>query len=317
MNEAWIEAAATSREHAEFIREMSLRSLMRIPIRDGDRLIGVLTLARVAENRAYTDADLNLAIGIGGRLTASLRNARLYSELQQAVRMRDEVTSIVSHDLRNPVHTVRMASSLLLDNVETLEPAATRKNLMVIHRSALNMSRLLEDLLDVARSEAGSLTIEAAPTDVGSIVSTTAEEFRLQAAERGIELSADIPDDLPRAAADASRVAQVLSNLTANALKFTPKDGRVRLSATVADAEIIVSVADTGIGIAPENVAHVFDRFWQAKRASRASAGLGLAIAKSIVEAHGGRIWLESTEGRGTTFQFTLPVDASSPRRTA
>lgn len=312
VNETWVKAVATSAEHELFLQELRLRSLMRIPVREDDRLIGVLTLGRTSENRTYTDSDLNLATSIGDRLTATLRNARLYSELQQALRMRDEVTSIVSHDLRNPVHTVRMASSLLLDAADTLDPAARGKNLMVIHRSALNMSRLLEDLLDVTKAEAGGLVIEAAATDVGSILSTTVDEFRLQAAERGIELSADTPEDLPRARADALRVAQVLSNLAANALKFTPKGGAVRLSASAADGEIIVSVADTGIGIAPENVAHVFDRFWQAKRASRASAGLGLAIAKSIVEAHGGRIWVESTEGRGTTFQFTLPVDASS-----
>lgn len=210
-----------------------------------------------------------------------------------------------------------MASSLLLDTGDELDPPAARKNLMVIHRSALNMSRLLEDLLDVAKSEAGGLAIEPAVTDVGSIVRTTVEQFRLQAAERSIDLSADTPEDLPRTRADAARVAQVLSNLAGNALKFTPKGGAVHLSAARADGEIVVSVADTGIGIAPENVAHVFDRFWQAKRAARASAGLGLAIAKSIVEAHGGRIWVESTEGRGTTFHFTLPVEASSPNTAA
>ncbi|MGH7603920.1 MAG: PAS domain-containing sensor histidine kinase [Gemmatimonadaceae bacterium] len=309
VDEAWIEATATSTEHEEFLRALRLRSLMQIPLRDGDRLIGILSLARINDERPYTDVDLNLAISIGDRLTASLRNALLYSELQQAVRMRDEVTSIVSHDLRNPVHTVRMASSMLLDIGDTVDSAAVRKNLMVIQRSALNMSRLLDDLLDVAKSEAGSFSIEATATDLGSIMSSAVEQFRLQAGQRGIELSAAIPEGLPPAHADASRVAQVLSNLTANALKFTPTGGSVRLSATVAGDEIVVAVADTGIGIAPENVAHVFNRFWQAKRASRASAGLGLAIAKSIVEAHGGRIWVESREGRGTTFHFTLPIE--------
>ena len=314
VDEMWIKATATSPAHEEFLRELQLRSLMRIPIRDGEGLLGVLSLARINDDRPYTDADLNLAISIGGRLTATLRNARLYSELQQAVRMRDEVTSIVSHDLRNPVHTVRMASSMLLDIGDRMDSEAGRKNLTVIQRSALNMSRLLDDLLDVAKSEAGSFSIEATATDVGSIMSTTVEQFRLQAVERGIELSAAIPESLPPAHADGARVAQVLSNLTGNALKFTSQGGEVRLSATVAGDEIIIAVADTGIGIAAENVAHVFDRFWQAKRASRASAGLGLAIAKSIVEAHGGRIWVESTEGRGTTFQFTLPVEPAARR---
>jgi GAF domain-containing protein len=129
VNEAWIEAVATSHEHRHFLRELRLRSLMRIPVFEGDHLVGVLTLARTSEDRSYTDADLNLGTSICDRLTATLRNARLYAELQQAVRMRDEVTSIVSHDLRSPVHTVRMASSLLLDAAETLDLPTRRKNL--------------------------------------------------------------------------------------------------------------------------------------------------------------------------------------------
>jgi PAS domain S-box-containing protein len=310
VTEEWITGVATSPEHERFLRDQGLRSVMRIPIRDGDRLLGVLSLARSTDDRPYTDGDLNLAVSIGDRLTSALRNARLYSELQQAMRARDEVTSVVSHDLRNPVHAVLMASSLLLDTGDALDPATRRKNLAVIHRSAESMSRLLQDLLDVARAEAGTFAVEAAPTDVGSILNTTLEEFRLQSADRGIELSSDISPTLPPVPADAARVAQVLSNLFANALKFTPKGGMVRLSAAQVGSEIVVSVADSGVGIAPENVGQVFNRFWQAKRGSRGGAGLGLAIAKSIVEAHGGRIWVESTEGEGTTFQFTLPTSA-------
>ena len=312
VTEEWITGIATSREHERFVRDQGLRSVMRIPVRDGDRLLGVLTLARSTDDRPYTDGDLNLAISIGDRLTSALRNARLYSELQQAMRARDEVTSVVSHDLRNPVHTVLMASSLLLDTGDALDPPTRRKNLAVIHRSAESMSRLLEDLLDVARAEAGTFAIAVAPTDVGSILNSTLEQFRLQSVERGVELSSDISASLPYAPADAARVAQVLSNLFANALKFTPKGGVVRLSAAQVGSEIVVSVADNGVGIAPENVGQVFNRFWQANRASRAGAGLGLAIAKSIVEAHGGRIWVESTEGKGTTFQFTLPTSAET-----
>ena len=314
VNDEWLAAVATSPEHDRFLREQGLRSLIRIPIRDGNHLIGVLTLARTTDERPYTDADLNLAVSIGERLTSALRNARLYSELQQALRARDDVTSVVSHDLRNPVHTVLMASSLLLDTGDALDTATRQKNLAVIHRSAESMSRLLQDLLDVTKAESGTFAVEAAPTDVGSILNSTLEQFRLQSVERGIELSSDISANLPQAPADAARVAQVLSNLFANALKFTPKGGVVRLSAAQVGSEIVVSVADNGVGIAPENVGQVFNRFWRANRASRAGAGLGLAIAKSIVEAHGGRIWVESTEGKGTTFQFTLPTSGETTK---
>ena len=308
VDDQWIVGTATSPTHERVLRELGLRSLMRVPVRDAERPIGVLTLATTNDERRFTDADRNLGITIAGRLAATMRNVRLYSELQQALRMRDEVISVVSHDLRNPVHTVTMAASLLLEVGDSLDAATRKQNLTVIHRSATKMSRLLQDLLDVLKSEASGLAVDAAPTDVAAILGSTLDEFRLQAAELGIELSAEIPEDLPPAPADAARVGQVLSNLCGNALKFTRSGGRVRLSAAAADRELEISVEDDGIGIAREHLPHVFDRFWQAKRASRGSAGLGLAIAKGIVEAHGGRIWVESDEGRGTRFRFTLPL---------
>jgi len=317
VDEAWIQRTATSVAHERFLRELGVRSVMRVPVLDGDRPIGVLTLAMTNAERRYTEADRNLGITVAGRLTATLRNARLYTELQQALRVRDEVTSIVSHDLRNPVHTVLMASSLLLELDTSLDDATRRQNLAVVHRSASSMSRLLADLLDVMKAEGSRMAIEAAPTDVASILRSTVEEFRLQAKELGIEMSLDVAPGVPPVHADTGRVAQVLSNLCGNALKFTRRGGTVRLSAENTGSTVTIAVQDSGIGIAPKDLVHVFDRFWQAKRASRASAGLGLAIAKSIVEAHGGSIHVESTEGKGTRFWFTLPVaDIPSEYRT-
>ena len=307
-DEAWIQRTSVSPRHAQFLRDLGIRSLMRIPVRDGDRPIGILTLVMTSDGRRFTEADCNLGITVAGRVTATLRNARLYSELQQALRMRDEVTSIVSHDLRNPVHTVLMASSLLLELGTSLDDATRRQNLAVVHRSASSMSRLLADLLEVMKAEGSGLVIEGAPTDVAAILRGSLEEFRLQASELGIELSVEIPERETLVHADVGRVAQVLSNLCGNALKFTRRGGTVVLSAERTGSDVTIAVTDTGIGIAPKDVGHVFDRFWQAKRAARASAGLGLAIAKSIVEAHGGRIGVDSTEGKGTRFWFTLPA---------
>ena len=307
VDDAWIQRTATSPGHERFLRELGPRSLMRVPVQDGDRPIGVLTLAMTDSDRRYSEADRNLGITVAGRLTATLRNARLYSELQQALRIRDEVTSIVSHDLRNPVHTVLMAASLLRDLDGTLDAPTRLQNLAVIHRSASNMSRLLQDLLDVMKAEGSGLVIEVAPTDVAATLRSTVEQFRLQAAELGIELVVDFQEPVSLVLADEGRVAQVLSNLCGNALKFTRRGGRIQLSAEATETNVTIAVKDSGIGIASNDLAHVFDRFWQAKRASRASAGLGLAIAKSIVEAHGGTIGVESVEGQGTRFWFTLP----------
>jgi signal transduction histidine kinase len=312
VDEEWIRRTATSPAHEALLRGLGLGSLMRLPVADHEGRIGVLTLATVRGERTYTEADRALAVSIASRLTASLRNALLYTALQQAVRARDEVTSIVSHDLRNPVHTVAMAVSLLLEAGDRMDDAARRRSLLAIQRSSRSMARLLDDLLDVATFEAGRLAIQAAPTDVAPIVRAMTEEFRLQAQEKGIALSAEVPDTLPPAMADGARVGQVLSNLCGNALKFTASGGTVRLIAECGEDHLTITVADSGIGIAPEHIEHVFDRFWQAKRASRGSAGLGLAIAKRIVEAHGGRIWAESSEGHGSRFRFTLPIHRSA-----
>ena len=132
--------------------------------------------------------------------------------------------------------------------------------------------------------------------------------FRLSSLELGIDVASRVPTDLPLVSADDRRIVQVLSNLCANALKFTRRGGTVTVSGDHNGEVVQITVRDSGIGISPDNLRHVFDRFWQAKRASRASVGLGLAIAKSIVESHGGKIWVESTEGEGTAFHFTLPL---------
>jgi len=270
----------------------------------------VLTLGTSDSGRAFDDTDVTFCSHIATRLVAALRNALLYTELQQVVKIRDEVTSIVSHDLKDPVHTIQMATAVLLDPEIGAEESTRRQHAMVIQRSATRMARLLEDLIDVAKSEGSSLAIVQKPTAIAPLIEDVMDGFRLSSLELGIDLAARVPADLPLVSADDRRIVQVLSNLCANALKFTQHGGTVTVGADPQGDVVQLTVRDTGIGISRENLSHVFDRFWQAKRASRASAGLGLAIAKSIVEAHGGRIWVESTEGEGTAFHFTLLVGA-------
>jgi signal transduction histidine kinase len=271
-------------------------------------LIGVLTLGTADSGRVFEESDVAFCSNIATRLVAALRNALLYTELQQAVKTRDEVTSIVSHDLKDPVHTIQMAAAVLLDPDIGAEEGTRRQHAMLIQRSATRMARLLEDLLDVAKSEGSSLSVVRKPTAIAPLIDEVVDGLRLSATELGIVLAARLPAELPLVAADDRRIVQVLTNLCANALKFTRRGGAVTVSADSSGDVVQLTVRDTGIGISPEHISHVFDRFWQAKRASRASAGLGLAIAKSVVEAHGGRIWVESTEGEGTAFHFTLVV---------
>ena len=216
------------------------------------------------------------------------------------------MTSFVSHDLRNPLNAIMMAAGML-DEVNAVSEAG-RPQLGVIRRAADQMHRLIDDLLDVTKAEAGGMRVDRRTESVAALLEDARQTFHLRAAELGIELRLEPEQDLPRIHVDGARIQQVLSNLIANALQFTPRGGVVTVGARRRGDDVELSVSDTGAGIPEEHLPHIFDRFWQAQRTSRASAGLGLAITRSIVEAHDGRIEVQSREGAGTSFRVTLPV---------
>ena len=231
--------------------------------------------------------------------------------LERALAAREDVLRIVAHDLRNPLNTIIMQSSLL----EREGPEPERRDpkpRLVLQRSAKRMNLLIQDLLDVSAIEAGQLKVERVPTSAGDLAREAVEAQSLLAASSELELRLELEPDIPDVLCERKRLVQVFENLLGNALKFTPKGGCITVTAAAKDGAVQFAVADTGPGIAPESMPHVFDRFWQAAtRERRLGAGLGLPITKGIVEAHGGRIWLESTVGRGTTFFFTIPVAPS------
>lgn len=234
---------------------------------------------------------------------------------RRAAAARDELLAVVSHDLRNPLNAVRMCAQALQDPAP-LPPESARSMGDIIERSCAWMQRLIGDLLDVARIEAGTLRLHREPGAAATVVATLRGLYAPLAADRGLTLATTVAPDLPPLHADTDRLVQALGNLLDNALKFTPTGGRVavtvrRVGAARDDAEAVAfEITDTGCGIAADHLAHVFDRFWQATDARRAGAGLGLAIARGIVEAHGGRIAVESTEARGTTFTCTIPASS-------
>jgi PAS domain S-box-containing protein len=229
---------------------------------------------------------------------------------EAAVQARDEALAVVSHDLRSPLNAIAFSAAALRDPISEERRA---RLVQLIEQSADRMKHLVSDLLDVARIEAGRLAIESAPLDLRGLVEETCGAFRAQAWKRNVRLEADVPDHAPAVLADGDRLLQVLSNLTGNAIKFTPEGGRVGIRVEVRPEDVRVSVSDTGPGIRTEDLPRLFDRFWQARRPDRRGAGLGLAIAKGIVEAHGGRLWAESSPGEGSTFWFTLPRMEPSP----
>lgn len=227
---------------------------------------------------------------------------------EQATRTRDEVLALVSHDLRNPLNLVLSSGSFLLDTADALDERE-REQLRLIHRAAEQMSRLIQDLLEVSGMEAGLVSVEPRPEPVEPMVREACTLMQHAADAKGIEVSCHFGAALPPVCADRDRVLQVFGNLLGNALKFTPQGGRVQVRAEADGDAVRFAVEDSGPGIGAADLPHVFDRFWQAQRSRHGGAGLGLAIARGIVAAHGGEMWVESEVGSGTTFQFTLPAE--------
>ena len=233
---------------------------------------------------------------------------RLYQDALRATRMRDDVLGIVAHDLRSPLSTILLQTNLLQRQQKAEPDARSDKPLETIERVARRMNRLIQDLLEVTQIDAGKLSIERARVPSAPLIQDTLVSQRLRASSVSLDLRSEVSDELPDIWADRDRLMQVFENLVGNALKFTESGGSVTIGSKSGNGEVLFSVADTGAGITPEQVPHLFDRFWQSGKADRRGAGLGLAIVKGIVEAHGGRIWVESTLGAGSTFSFTIPT---------
>ena len=306
--ESLLEAVARDEEHLRILRRLGLRSAVIAPLLARGRSLGAIGLFSAAPARRYDDFDLWLAGEIGRRAGLAIDNARLYGEAQAAIRARDEVVSVVSHDLRNPLNSILMSAQMLDELLEAQGlPEAARKLTGVLTRSAERMNRMIQDLLDISRLESGRFQLETQPLDPAPLLAEAHEMFLPLAREQNLALELRAEAGLPAVAADPDRLHQVLSNLVGNALKFTPSGGRVTVGASPAADAVVFSVADTGIGIGQEQLPHLFDRFWQAQRSDRRGVGLGLPIVKGIVVAHGGEVRVESEEGVGTTFSFSIP----------
>ena len=269
-------------------------------------VLGVLVFGSSTPSHVYGHDDLRLAKALADRAAVAIENARLYRASVQAAQLRDQVLGVVAHDLRNPLAAIL----LQLDALTRQPPEPERRSQKpreAIFDAVTRMNRLIQDLLDVAVMESGQLTIQPARLSARELIVGAVEAQRPLASSSALELRVDVDRDVAEVWADRDRVLQVLENLIGNAIKFTEAGGRVTAGAASKDREVVFWVADTGTGIAPDAIPRVFDRFWQAIRPGRQGAGLGLPIAKGIVDAHGGRIWVESTPGEGTSVFFTIP----------
>lgn len=292
-------------------------SLIVAPLLIGDRRIGAITIGTSDSGRVYTPVDLMHVQDLAHRLAFSVDHARLYREATEAVRARDEVLGVVTHDLRNPLSAIQMSAALLRDEGQERR-ADNQKWVDVILNTADQMNHLIGDLLDLSSIEAGRFTVDPAEQKVSAITNGAVELLEPLAAKKEIRVAARVGEGVTTVWADTGQVLRVLSNLVGNAIKFTPEGGAVLLTAEGEEDHVLFSVSDTGPGIPAEQQPHVFDRYWQARPGDRRGAGLGLAIAKGIVEAHGGEIWADGGEGKGATFRFTLPRRAPrAPLRAA
>lgn len=300
-------------------RAEGIRALAFVPVVHQRQLIGKFMLYR-NEPRPFTVRELQLAVTVAihvgqavERKHAEARLAHAYREereahllAEEATRAREEILSVVSHDLRTPLGTILMGATTLL-SVEAGERGHRVRTVAErIHRQAERMARLIEDLVDFAGIQAGQLAITVKPHKPDEILSATSDMFSSLAQERGLQFEARLTPGLPHVECDSERAVQVMSNLVANALKVTPKGGAIAIGAEPARDQVVFYVRDTGPGIDADEMPRLFERYWRGKDPQYKGAGLGLSIARGIVDAHGGRIWAESQPGAGTTFYFSL-----------
>ena len=298
-------------------------SLIVLPLIARGQRLGAMSFLTAGSRRSYTESDFAVAQELTHRAGIALDNARLYRDVQEASRLKDEFLGIVSHELRTPLNAVLGWSQVL--RRAPADPEQTRRAALAIERNAQAQARLVEDLLDTSRVISGKIRLAPSAVDVQALVRGAVESFRPVARAAGLEIAAAVPEDAGRIKADAARLQQVLGNLLSNSVKFTSAGGRIDIAVRRSAATIQIRVSDTGAGITPQFLPHVFDRFRQAdSTTTRAHGGLGigLAIARHLVELHGGTIGAESGgPGQGATFTVVLPAgeigQADSARRPA
>lgn len=270
----------------------------------------VLAMSRATQRIADGHYDERAQVSGEDELAQlALHFNQMAEKLSEVESMRRRLIGDVSHELRTPLTAIKGSVEGLMDGVLP----ATDETFQQIHAEADRLNRLVDDLQELSRVESRAYQLDIRPLDVSSLMQTVTKRLAPQAESKRIFLDFDLTPDLPRLLADEDRALQILTNLVSNAIQYTPKDGRVTISAKRVNGEIQISVRDTGIGIPPEHLPHIFDRFYRVdksrSRQSGGGSGIGLTIARALVEAHGGRIWVESAgEKMGSTFAFTLLI---------
>jgi len=305
-----------------FVKEAGFRAMLAVPLLREDRLFGGLVVRR-KEAGWFSKPVEKLLQTFATQSVVALHNAQLFREIEEkgreleiANKHKSQFLANMSHELRTPLNAILGYTELIIDNIYGDVPEKIREVLERLEKNGRHLLGLINDVLDLSKIEAGQLTLSLNDYSMGEVVQTVITSVEALAVEKKLELKTRIPQDLSIARGDEQRIAQVLLNLLGNAIKFT-EEGEVRVEVTDSDETFLVSVADTGPGISEADQKIIFEEFQQADGSStreKGGSGLGLSIVKKIVKMHGGRIWVESDVGKGSTFRFTLPVRVDRQR---
>lgn len=306
------------------------QSQISVPLRSGQSVIGVLNLESTREN-AFDATQLESAIRLADHSSIAIANARLYGEVTRANDAKSEFVSIVSHELKTPMTSIKGYTDLLVQGAGGPLNDIQQQFLGTVRSNVNRMSTLVSDLLDLSRIETGRLKLDARPEVLTDLIEETLRTTQQQIDEKEQKLELDVPEDLPSVLVDRARMIQVLTNLISNAYKYTPNGGQILISANYVNNEsntnnggsggdcVMCAVKDSGVGISEEDQAQLFTKFFRSSDPAVRDVpgtGLGLSITKSLIEMHGGEIWVESAVGKGTTFSFSVPVALSDTNGT-
>jgi PAS domain S-box-containing protein len=303
-------AAARDEEHLRILRDLGIDSVMIVPLSAQGHAFGAITFVLTGSDRRYDETDLSFAMELARRASLAVENARLYRQAREANRLKDEFLATLSHELRTPLTAILGWATLL--KTDKLDEQVAMRAVEVIERNARAQKQIIEDVLDVSSIITGKLRFELRPVEVWTLVRDAVESVRPAAEAKGLRLYVALDPEVGLVSADPDRLQQVVWNLLTNAAKFTPEGGSIEVRLRREDRAAVISVKDTGQGIAPDFLPYVFDRFRQADMGTtrkHGGLGLGLAIARHMVELHGGTIRAESAgEGHGATFIVWLPL---------
>ena len=299
------------------IAALRLKAFLVSPMIARGRTVGVLSADNRVSRAPIAAHTVDLLHSFAAQAAVAVENARLFQEIQEksqqlevASKHKSQFLANMSHELRTPMNAVLGYTDLILDNIFGDVPEAIRDTLERVKANGHHLLGLINDVLDLSKIEAGQLTLSLGDYSMGEVVHAVVSAVDSLAAEKKLELKATVPADLPPGRGDERRITQVLLNLAGNAIKFTD-EGEVSIRARISDGAFVVSVSDTGPGISEADQQTIFEEFQQADSSStrkKGGTGLGLSISRRIVELHGGRLWVKSTPGHGSTFSFTLPI---------